>query len=72
MVPVFYLYMHVICLDMFKDACVNPVKVSMQHVHVVFDFVVVWPLVTLHCCCAVAIREEKLVCIAAWRPDLQV
>ena len=72
MVPVFYLYMYAVCLDVLKDAYMNPVKVSMQHVHLLFDFVGVWTLVTLNCCCADIMRGEKVVCCAAWVPDLQV
>ena len=73
--PCFYLYMYSVCLDVLKDGYVNPVQVSMQHVHLLFDFVGVWPLVTLNCCCAViiaAMRGEKVVCCAARVPDLQV
>ena len=42
MVPVYYLYMYAVCLDVLKDAYVNPVIMSMQHVHLLFDFVGVW------------------------------
>ena len=69
MVPVFYLYMYAVWLDVLKDGYVNPVKVTMQHMHLLFDFVGVWMLVTLHCyyergesgvlCCMVA-RSSSL------------
>ena len=65
LVPVYYLYMCAVCLDVLNDGYV---KVTMQHVHLLFDLWVCgrWSHYIA------AMRGKKLVCCAARMPDLHV